>query len=423
MASSFLHVILNNQLKGSLPDPTKYVENTPATTQQKYFPKTNETKEVLVQTPEWEKLIFESEYTESNYLEQTQNGLINAFLFAYNNHIPLKVKVQDIHIALQLIISTFINNNAEQCRDMFVDHTGKKTLSVINDKIDFNTFGQMMRDEVKKNVKNSKFVDLLEPNYSTTKPICTTVSNLLVLNTLKEYFSYKFICCCGIPEVILDGTQEDWLNLKRKYDEMKIMFYKFKGVLGELDDWFDCMDIVINMFIDMRMMEKDGEIEATESQKMLWERVISFVPVGSGGDTILGGWISILSPYSSLNKIKHVVKNLPCLDVNSMAPKSDGIDYYTYQDILKKYYGGIGWSKLQTTMFLTPAVLNLYGVEYNLKMTAGFSPYVHVSAEDGKSVVETNMMYTIMREVKVAQDACQETVDTVETEAPKCTLC
>jgi hypothetical protein len=415
-----LCVILNNQLKGSLPDPNKYARKKATT----------ETKENV---PIWEQFISESEHPESNYLEQTNNGLINTFLFAYNNHIPLKVKVQDIHIALQLIISTFVNNNAEQCRKMFVDHSGKKKLTVENDKIDFNVFGQMMRDEVKKNVKDCNFVDLLEPNYSTTKPICMTVSNLLVLNTLKEYFSYNFVCRCGIPEVVLEGSQDDWMKLKGKYDEMKRMFYNSRS--NELDDWFDCMDIIMNMFIEMRMIGTEGTVEATDAQKMLWERVISFVPVGSGGDTLLGGWISILSPYSSENKIKHVVKNLPCLDTKTMVPKEDGINYYEYQRVLGTYYGGTGWNNLQTTMFLTPAVLDLYGVEYNIEMTAGFSPYVHVSEQkqdqdNNKFIVETNMMYMIMREVKDMQNTDLVTdesepvqqIDSQQSSRSKCSI-
>lgn len=380
-----LQIILNPELKGSLPDPNK-------------------------KSPEpepdhgsvWEQLISESEFTESNYSEQTQNGLINAFLFAYNNHIPLKIKVQDIHIALQLIISTFVNNNSEQSRDLFVTHSGKKTLTVENDALDFNTFGQMMRDSVKENIKDSKFIDLLDPKYSTTKPICQTVSNLLVLNTLKEYFSYDFVCCCGIPSVTMDGTQDDWLNLKTKYEEIKKIFYNY-GTL-ELNDWFDCMDIVINLFIEMRMMGENGIVQATDDQKLLWERVITFVPIGSGGDTFLGGWVQILSPYSSKNQIKYIVKNLPCLDVKTMIPDKN-VDYYQYQDILRRFYGGSSWGSLQSTMFLTPGTLNLWGIEYNIEIMAGFSPNVHVSMQDNHQyIVETNMMYTVMKEAETQRD-------------------
>jgi hypothetical protein len=392
-----LRVVLNNDLKESM-DPNKYAKYQDNVKKQGEKHALSKSVKSDADVKKWKEIASESEFTDSNYLEQTQNGLINAFLFAYNNHISLKIKVQDIHIAIQMIISTFVNNNAEECRILFVNHDGQKQLSVENDTIDFNQFSQTMCNGIKNNVKDDQFIDLLKPNYSTTKPIMCTVSNLLILNTMKEYFSYEFVCCCGIPEVVLDGSQEDWLNLQNKYKEVKNLFYNFGSM--ELDPWFDSMDIVMSMLIEMRMMDVQGTVQATNDQKKMWERVITFVPVGSGRDTFLGGWVQILSPYSSLNKIKEIVSGLPCLDISSTVPVTNKeCNRYKYQDMLEKFYGGSEWSSLQNTMFLTPGTLDLLNTKYEIEIMGGFSPHVHVSKQpDGSArnmIVETNVMYCV----------------------------
>lgn len=334
------------------------------------------------------------QFNENIYKEQTNNGLINAFLLAYNNHLPLKLKPDDIHIALQLIFSTFVNNNAEQLRDLFVDHKDKKELSVEYNKLDFNIFSKLMVEQVKDNVKDSNIINILETNYSTSNQIIKTVSGLLILNTLKEYISYEFILGCGIPSIILVGTQDDWNLLKLKYEQLKKICNTIPN--NELVDWFPCMDKIMNMFIDLRMLAINGSVDAPEYYKLLWQRVISFVPQGSGGDTVLGGWVSVLSPYASVNKVKKIFTGLPCLDISNDLPPKEKYGYYQYQDILTKFYGGCGWSTLQTTLLITPAILTEYdGTKYKILIEAGLSLESFINQNNE---VEFNYSYDIKKQ-------------------------
>jgi hypothetical protein len=41
------------------------------------------------------------------------------------------------------------------------------------------------------------------------------------MNALKEYFSFEMILSCGIPAVIMEGTQADWQKLKEFYEYFK----------------------------------------------------------------------------------------------------------------------------------------------------------------------------------------------------------
>ena len=77
---------------------------------------------------------YYAEYEKNNNLfkhgNNTDNHFVNAFLQAYNNHKTLKIRPDDIKLQLLMIISTFVNNNAEMMRPFFVAHEGKKDLEV-----------------------------------------------------------------------------------------------------------------------------------------------------------------------------------------------------------------------------------------------------------------------------------------------------
>jgi len=320
----------------------------------------------------------------------THNNLINTFLVSYNNHIPLRIRPDDIQLAIQMVIATCINNNAEKMRHLFVAHEGKMKLSVENSAFNADYFCESFKTLMQKNIKDPEFITRFTTRYTTTTQLISTVSNMLLMNTLKEYFSFEMVLGCGIPSVIMEGTREDWNLLKSFYEY-------FKDFLAdtELKVWFPHFDIILNMFVEMRMLQDSGEVEATPNIKELWKRVISYVPQGSGDDTILGGWVRLLVPYSSANKLIGFEKPIKCLDITTQIPDvRSHYDYYKFQDILQEYYFASGWNSMQTSYVTTPATIIDYDeTKYEVEFYSGFfSPVIN----DDMSV-STNIGF-IMRE-------------------------
>ncbi len=305
------------------------------------------------------------EHTDNLTVESTCNEFINTFITAYNQHLPLKIRPDDIHLSLQLIFSTYINNNAEELRDMFVEHSGKINLEVKSLIFDINYFCETFKKLMDSNLKNKEFCSIFTQNYSTSNVISKTVSNMMLMNSLKEYFSFEMILGCGIPYVILDGTTEDWIRVNEFYKYMKTLFKD-----SELKTWFTHFDIIMDMFMEMKSLEDNTE--APFRIKELWKRVISYVPQGSGGDTILGGWVRLFVPYSSQNKLIKFPKSIDCLDITKNVPSELKMDYYCYQDILKEYYIASGWNSMQYGSVLTEAVLTVYGEKYEIEINSGF---------------------------------------------------
>ena len=190
----------------------------------------------------------------------THIHLINAFSTAYNNHLPLRLRPDDILMALQMIIATCINNNSEKMRHLFVEHMGKIKLSAERSHFDLNYFCNQFKLLMQENIKNPEFITKYTTSFTTTSILHSTISNMFLMNSLKEYFLFEMILGCGIPSVILKGTQEDWLQLKNFYEY-------FKNFLKDTE---------------LRLLQEECIVEATNKMKKLWERVISFVPQGSG---------------------------------------------------------------------------------------------------------------------------------------------
>jgi hypothetical protein len=61
----------------------------------------------------------------------TENHAIcSAFLFAYNSHEDIVLSPDDIWLMICIYFSQYINENAEQLRTLFVDHNGRKRLTI-----------------------------------------------------------------------------------------------------------------------------------------------------------------------------------------------------------------------------------------------------------------------------------------------------
>jgi hypothetical protein len=249
----------------------------------------------------------------------------------------------------------------------------------------FEEFGKLLEE----NIKCPEFAQHYKHRFTTTTNIISVVNNLTLMNTLKEYFSFTMICMCGIPSVVLDGTQEDWISLMDTYKYFKSITHKcehrysktvrpFLNIRAlfwfanirkpfsnstrhkyELKNWYNHFDVIMDMFLEMRMLQKNGHITNPPNNIIkLWERVISYIPQGSGGETMLGGWVRLFCPYTRDKTIISGMDNsIECLNIKKPIPNKEKYDYYTYQDVAKEFYFGADWDIVPSAIVLTPATM------------------------------------------------------------------
>jgi hypothetical protein len=115
-----------------------------------------------------ENFYSEYEFTSNLIQEDSNNNLVNTFLAAYNSHKPLRLRPDDINLALQLVWSTCLNNNHEKFRSQFVKHQGKMELKVESLVFNSDFFCQEFANLMKKNVKNPEFIEQFTKEFTTT---------------------------------------------------------------------------------------------------------------------------------------------------------------------------------------------------------------------------------------------------------------
>lgn len=105
------------------------------------------------------KAIIQSSFgkfsTESQ-LFPSENGFVKAAIAAYSQHHHLTIRPEDVWFAILSQLSMHINKNAEELREFFVAHQGKKQLKIkvagTIHSVDFGSIARSMSDLIAENV-------------------------------------------------------------------------------------------------------------------------------------------------------------------------------------------------------------------------------------------------------------------------------
>ena len=191
--------------------------------------------------------------------------ILNGFYTAHANHYPIRIKPDDIWLLIIQSFSNHINENAEELRDMFVDFSGKKDISIMYDNISFieqvtkeicEDFSIKINEELKKYL-GEEILDILTPNFTTTTKDSTIVCKISIMSAFKKFFNYRMILCgCGVPYLILEGTSEDYKKIIEK--AKKLRKYNF--------DWY--IDRIIP-HIQKMVDAKEGNIDVEHFKNMI----------------------------------------------------------------------------------------------------------------------------------------------------------
>ena len=117
---------------------------------------------------------------------------MSAFIEAYNAHEDVLLAPDDVWLQVCLQFSKHINDHAETLRDRFVDHEGKKKLTVTTwneGETEWSEFLSLMKIEISKNTKGG-IVDVLQSDFSTTGLVERMISTACIMDSFKKFFSY-----------------------------------------------------------------------------------------------------------------------------------------------------------------------------------------------------------------------------------------
>jgi hypothetical protein len=206
-----------------------------------------------------------------------ENGFVSTVVQCYNTHHNLVLRPEDVWLAIMTQFSFYINKHAEKFRNKFVNFEGQKELVVcaagVLDNTPYDLLVKLMSDKIDENLVDGTVKGWILPDFSTTTEDDKVTFGVVFMASMKKYFKYKFCLCCGIPNITLDGTVEDWKEIETRVQKLKEY---------ELEDWVSMLEPILSQFTQAKSGKVDLEF---------WNRICSNVGGGSG-PRYLSGWIT-----------------------------------------------------------------------------------------------------------------------------------
>lgn len=231
--------------------------------------------------------------TSSPCLVPAASGLTSMLVDAYNKHQAVTLDPNDVWIAFLVQVGFYVNGRAEALRDKLVGFPGKKELVVVGDgglkTADYVGLTQSMAEAIQGAIRDPDMADLLVPDWSTTTETHRMAARIALMSSMQSYFQYKYSLRCGIPEVTLKGTVEDWVDMQTRAKKVVALFgiADADGV-NHLQVWGDSID---------QMMGYMAESRKGNPSLTFWDTV-AHRSGGGSGPTYLSGWVTLFSYFT-----------------------------------------------------------------------------------------------------------------------------
>ena len=235
------------------------------------------------------------------------HSFFNGMYQAYADHRPFVLSPDMIWLLISQGFAKHINTNPELLRKHFVDFSGKGSLVVATDKIKLDNpnspWEEVFPEFTKQIAKHTgdELIGILSSDFTTTTSIEKIASEITIMEAMKPYFEFIVIrIVCGIPEITLQGTTEDWQKVLNK-----------TKALGKYDLqwWTKELEPLLEEFIKA----SKGKIN-----KQFWMNIFkNHSQKQYGAPNIIDGWIVKFFPYdkdgkrNNLKELENRSGNLP----------------------------------------------------------------------------------------------------------------
>ena len=148
-----------------------------------------------------------------------EHALLETVGTAFADHYPLVLTPDAIWLCIAQGFALHVNENAERLRGKFVRHKEKAKIVIQRD--DFvkgspaNPWPEVFQafsEAIAAHIGRQR--DLVVCDFSTTGPVERAASEIVLMDAMQKYFSYEVLTSCGIPEITLEGTVDDWRSIR-----------------------------------------------------------------------------------------------------------------------------------------------------------------------------------------------------------------
>ena len=227
----------------------------------------------------------------------TNTGIVGTVLTAFNSHNNLQFRPDDLWISILAQFSAYINGRAKELRSKIVDHEGQKSLQVTSPgniyTADLGAMNREFLDQIADNIKDASLREWFLPGFTTTTETDQVCAAAMAMCSFQAYFTYKFGMICGIPQVTLLGSTDDWKLLRQKVERLA----EFDGedkILSE--QWLPRLREILDNFVES---SKNGSVNNLD----FWNQIVSNTGASCGGPELLTGWISTFSVFNDKGEL------------------------------------------------------------------------------------------------------------------------
>lgn len=252
------------------------------------------------------------------------NSLIECWTKAYDKHIPLKITSAQIKLHLLKQFGVHILVNSETYQSKFIDG-GKVTLKQeVLSNPDWVSVINKFTEGIKDNVKDTTLTDFINKIYESSTPASIVASKIAMMDIFKTFFEYKMYTLCGIPEIKLVGSTDEWLEIKSFVQYMNNY---------DLQWWTEKLLPIIDEFINASQNKFNVEF---------WQNIVK--KSGGSGGPYFTGWIKYLFPYFETGRGGHIPNSFG--DKMSLSSVPSGFSHvdveWTYLGNMRncEFYGG-----------------------------------------------------------------------------------
>eukprot|EP01040_Poterioochromonas_malhamensis_P010670 gene10670-11623_t len=294
-----------------------------------------------------------------------KNQFISCAFDAFKSHRGFAFSPSQIFLLIVQQISLHVNAHAEELRSQFVKHEGKKDIIV---DVSANPSPEEwagaidnIRHQIAANTKPDTYDLFSLEEFSTTTSTEQIASDIALMDVCQSYFSFMCMTACGIPFFVLQGTIEDWEQLREKAEQVIL-----RKTLSEFSSfWLPSLLPVLDKFVKARRGE--------EIDKTFWNSFVKIGAVhGSGGFTFASGWINNFFPLTDSK-----IQNSFCVpfELNPLYVEyATGIKAKAPAPTVLRHQRGTG---LDVNVFpigisSVPVTWNRLGEMINLKVKSGF---------------------------------------------------
>ncbi|MBS2017551.1 MAG: DUF4419 domain-containing protein [Deltaproteobacteria bacterium] len=210
------------------------------------------------------------------------HALLGAVHQAFAEHRPLVLSPDVVWLTIAQGVAQHVRIHASRLRSRLVRHEGRKKLQVSwggpfpTDAPSIAEIVTRLRAALAAEIGDGR-ARLLACDFSTTTDVERTASEILLLDAFSPYFDYLLMCVCGIPEVTLTGTVDDWRSIRARVDVIAEL---------ELGWWATSLAPIADRLVDAA----SGKPDVPFFQQI-------YKPKAAYGAERITGWIARLYPY------------------------------------------------------------------------------------------------------------------------------